>query len=204
MANANVIEIETCLKEALKFCEEHQDLEFIRHYHPRLERAKKLFEDAVKASDHHWIQWQKESQEDKVVWKHMANEYLAAQRALVRQNAVGYPNVRVRHWDEEALLGYVEEMIAYLDEHKADIEDATAMSEKLQRLVGKALKENKDESEAFKNYQRYATQRSNAFGVIGSALWEFRGAMRRHYGKRNPTYLSIRWPLTLNSDETVL
>lgn len=204
MANANVIEIEACLVDSLRFCEGHMDLEFVRHYQPRLERANHEFHESIRLSDEKWTQWQREREEDRLVWKHLANEYLGTQRKLRSLNAVGFPDAYLRHWDEQALAGFVADMIAYLEERRKSIPDAGAMSDRLQRLSNKANSENVEGNEAFKQYQRYASQRSTAFGLVGATLSDFRGAMRRHYGKRDATYQSVRWPMNLNSDETVL
>ena len=204
MPNANVIELEACFEDVLKYCDAHPELDFVKYFHPRLSHAWKIYTKAMRESDLKFVEWRHEEEEDRMTWKHLGVELASVQRQLKRLNAVGYPTQKIRHWDEPALAAVVEEMLAYLTERKTTIEGAPEMIEKLKQKVARASTEARDESVVFREYQRFASNRAEALGSMSAHLWEFRGSMRRQLGKRNADYTSIRWPFSLNPDDGVL
>lgn len=204
MPNANVIELEACIEDVLSYCEAHPTEEFVKYYQPRLSHAWRSYKEAMEESDSKFVEWRKEEEGDLLSWKHLSLELASVQREMRRLNVVGYPNVRIRHWDQEALLALVEKMIGFLTEKKAAIPGADKMAERLKQLASRASTEARDESQVFREYQRFASSRAEALGSLSAHLWDFRGAMRRQMGKRDATYNAIRWPYSLNPDDGVL
>ncbi len=204
MATANVIELETCLKECLDYCRAKTGEEFVDFYLPRLEHAAQKWERSVEMSDKYYLQWQKEFIEDKLAWKHLGAELRATQKMLARLGAEGYDKEIFYHWDEEILTEQVEQMIAYLSERKDVIDEAPAAIQGLQRRLDAATGETSEMDDALHEYNRHVMFRAEAMGTLSNVLSNFRESMRRQLGKKNPEYKSIRWPLTLNPDEPVL
>lgn len=204
MPNANVIELEACFEDVLRYCESHADLDFVKYYYPRLVNAWKTYNTAMKESDSKFVEWRHEEEEDRLMWKHLAVELAATQRRLRSLNAVGYPDTKIRYWDEGALAAAVNDMLAYLQERKASIEGSAEMIEKLKQKLSRASAEARDESSVFRQYQRFASNRADALGSLSAHLWDFRGAMRRQLGKTSADYAAIRWPFSLNPDDGVL
>ena len=204
MATANVIELETCLRESLEYCRTHPDHEFVQYYRPRLEHAKKKWEESVQVADRHYLQWQAEFIEDKLAWKRLGSELRATQKLLRRIGALGYPSTVVYHWDEEILTAAVEEMIDYLEERTGSIDEAQERIETLRRLLGGAQGETSSVDDALHEYNRFVLFQAEAMGTLSNALANFRVAMRRSLGKKSEEYQSIRWPITLAPDEPVL
>ncbi len=204
MPNANVVEIDACLNDCIAWCESNTNVEFVKHYQPLLTSARREFDRILKESDAHFVDWKREEIEDKLAWKHLAIELRTTQNSLRSINAVGYPDERVRYWDGEILTAAVTEMIEYLKERASAIENSAEMIEALERRLARAHGENDDEERTYDIYRRHATQRAQIFGAVTSLISKFRGSMRRHLGKHNEEYKSLRWPFAINSDRTVL
>lgn len=204
MSVANVFELNKCLDDCIRYCEEHADRQHSAMFGPRLRKVRANFEEALKSTDRQFTQWRMESRDDKLAWKHLAKELRQTQDKLAQVGAVGYDPERVMYWSTALLIDAVKEMIVYLNERADQIEFASGQAEKLARMMDKATGEAREESSAFSNYQRFATLRSDAFSDVADSLSSFRQVLRRELGKESADYKSIRWPLTLSPDETVL
>lgn len=204
MATANTIELETCMKQCLAYCEANPEHEFVEYHFPRLRRAHVKYENVLRQSDEKFIEWRREEQQDKLAWKRLGATARATQRALKRVNAVDYPSKRLHHWDEERLVALVERLMTFLDQRRDSIEDAGELFEGLERALSAAEGEGGGESESFDVYVRHASARANAFGSYANALGDFRESMRRYLGIEHEDYASIRWPITLSPDQSVL
>lgn len=205
MAHANVLELETCLDECLVYCEAHPKHEFVAFYRPRLIQAKSRWVETVEVSDRHFLDWKRESREDRVAWTRLSAEYKRAQDVLRRVNAVGYPTETVRHWDEEILADAVGAMLAYLQERE-DVLGAVATEriEALTRVLAAAHGEVKEADHALDVFKRQVLFRAEAMGTMVATIADFRVAMRRALGKKSAEYKSIRWPMSVAPDEPVL
>jgi hypothetical protein len=204
MPNANVIELEACLEDVLKYCDANPETAFVQYYHPRVLHSWRTYSSAMTESDAKFIQWRREEEDDRMMWKHVALELAATQRQLKRLNAVGFPTEKLGHWDEEALVDLVNEMLTYLQERRSVIEGASKLEEVLKQKLARAKVEKTEDSLAFREYRRIASTRADALGSLSAHLWEFRGALRRQSGKRDPSYTDIRWTYSLNPDDNVL
>lgn len=204
MANANVIELEACVEDVLKYCDANPKTAFVQYYHPRILLAWQTYSSTMADSDAKFIQWRREEEDDRMMWKHVARELAATQRQLKRINAVGYPSKKLAHWDEEILVDAVNEMLVYLKERESVLEGAAKLEETLKQKLARAKVEQTQDSLAFRDYRRIAAARADALGSLSGNLWEFRGAMRRQAGKKDPDYTAIRWPLSMNPDDFVL
>ncbi len=204
MPNANVIELEACLEDVLKYCDANPNTAFVQYYHPRVLNSWQTYKSAMTESDAKFIQWRREEEDDRMMWKHVARELASVQRQLKRINAVGFPSEKLGHWDEEALADLVNEMLAYLQERRAALEGASKMEDGLKMKLSRAKVEDTADSLAFREYRRIASTRADALGSLSAHLWDFRGALRRQAGKRDPAYTAIRWPYSMNPDDNVL
>lgn len=204
MSVANVFELTKCLDDCIRYCELHPERAHSVMFGDRLRRARANFEDALKSTDRQFTQWRMESRDDKLAWKHLAKELRLTQDHLAQVGAVGYESERVMYWATHLLVDAVAEMVEYLRDRADQIDFAGKQADKLERMVDSAQGEAKDEGSAFNNYQRFATLRSDAFSDVADSLSSFRVLLRRELGKTNADYQSIRWPLSLAPDETVL
>ena len=204
MGNANFIELETCLSECIEFCSANSDHEFVDIHSARLDDAKRKFEDGISQSDARFITWLNESRDEKLRWKKVGDELANVQKQLRRVNAVDFPTEVVRHWDIELLQNAVDEMVHYLEQKSDSIESASALKDGLTRVTATAQSESKQCALALDEYRRFARLRAEAFGTLSNVLGDFRKSMRRNLGKRDELYQSIRWPMSLEPDETVL
>ena len=204
MAHANVIELETCLEECIRYCADNAGHEFVQFYSPRLDHARDRWTESVERSDHYYLAWQKEFREDRMSWKHLAIELKKTQDALRAVNAIGYPDRIVRHWDEEILADAIREMVAYLESRKDVLDIAAGRIEILTRGLDGAHGENSQAETALKAFKRHVLFRAEAMGTLVATLGDFRVAMRRALGKRSDDYQSIRWPMSVAPDEPVL
>lgn len=204
MATANTIELETCMKQCLAYCEVHPEHEFVAYHMPRLKRADEKYRRIVRESDQKFIQWRREEQQDKLAWKKLGGQARSTQRTLKRVNAVDYPTEKLHHWDEEKLVNLVERLMAFLDARRDSIDEAASLYESLERALDVARDEESDEHSAFDDYSRHASARAAVYGTISNALGNFRESMRRYLGRDHEEYKSIRWPITLMPDQTVL
>lgn len=204
MANANVLELETCLDECIAYCATHQKRDFVEFYEPRLLHAKERWYESVEVSDRHYLDWQREFREDRIAWRKLATEYKATQDALRKLNAVGYPDEIVRYWDEDILTAAVEKLVGYLESRKDVISIADERIEALTRGTASAQGEDTAADAALRQFKLQVLFRAEAMGTMTSAIGDFRVAMRRSLGKKSDEYLSIRWPMTVAPDEPVL
>lgn len=204
MATANTIELETCMAQCLRYCESNPEQEFVEYHYPRLVRANQRYTEIVAKSDRKYVDWKREEREDKIAWKKLAGRARQIQRELKRINAVDYPTERVYHWDEEILVAFIGRLLTYLKGRKDSIAAAAGYVEELERILEKAQSEEVEEGDALEDYRRFAVIRSQSFGGMASALSGFRESMRRYLGTSHEDYAGIRWPVTLNPDESVL
>ncbi len=204
MSTANVIELETCLKQAIEYCETHPEYDFVEYFKPRLDLARRKWEQSVRVSDEHYLKWQTEMREDRTAWRTLATELKKTQKTLRRVNAIGFPTETVLHWDEEILTDAVQEMLDYLEARRDAIEEAGDLIDGLERRLSIAQGEESQADEAFREYNRHVLFRSAALGTLNSTIADFRDSMRRHLGKKHEDYQSIRWPMTVSPDEPVL
>jgi len=204
MSNANVIELERALADCIAYCRDHEDLEFVEYFQPRLEHARKKWESSSESSQREYLEWQAERIDEKVAWKRLARELKAAQTMLRKVNAIGYPDRSILYWDEEALTAEVDAMLGYLRERVDVIDGASSAADKLERLLTLATGENREEDEALHDYNRYVLFLAEALGTLNTAIADFRVSMRKNLGKEHADYRAIRWPLSVAPDELVL
>lgn len=204
MANANVLELETCIEECIAYCAAHPEHDFVAFYAPRLEHARDRWNESVALSDEHYLAWQREVREDRVAWKRLATELKATQDKLHRHNAIGFPDDTVRHWDEEILAAAVEAMLDYLRARTDVLTIAAERIEVLDRALSAAKGEDRDAETALRSFKRHVQFRAAALGTLVATIGDFRVAMRRAMGKKSEQYRSIRWPMTVAPDEPVL
>lgn len=204
MANANVLELETCIEQCIQWCHQNPDHDFVTFYEPRLTQAKARWYETVATSDRHYLEWQREFREDRRAWKKLATELKKTQDALRKVNAVGYPDDVVRHWDEEILAAYVEQLIGYLEARTDVLDLAAERIELLDRHLAAARGDDAETSTAFRAFKSHVLFRAEAMGTMTATIADFRVAMRRTLGKKSEKYKSIRWPMTVAPDEPVL
>lgn len=204
MANANLVELETCMQECIEYCEAHPHMDVVQLYHQTLCATQRNYNECLKTSDVYHLKWRQEQLESRVVWKHLAAELREAQNRLRRMGAIDYPCKRILYWDEELLLQHINAMIAYLLEHTEDIEWAQECIGKCERLVDATKTEGRESQDMFKSFQRFVDLRREAINQAGAIIGEFRSALRRSVGKKDLGYTSIFWPYAIESDENVL
>jgi hypothetical protein len=155
-------------------------------------------------TDKYFAAWRREAGEDKVSYKNIAKILQEVQSRLARIDAIGYPDRRVMYWDEELLEQAVAEMVAYLEEHRGNIDFAEDYLTRIDQLLDTAHTEHDQSSDALRSYKRFFRSRrdalSNAYHIIG----EFRDSIRRNLGKDHPDYQQIRWAWSISPDQSVL
>lgn len=204
MPNANLIELETSLKDCLRYCEQQPNSELAKLYYKRLKFVSDQLHQSIKESDQHHARWRTEEREQLVSWKQLAHALRETQNKLRRIGALGFPEQRIMYWNTDALLRVVAAMDEYLREHADSIEFAIEDADKMQRIISQVNAESQDEDIALKSFQRFVELRREGIAEAGNMIGEFRQAMRRVLGKRHDDYQNIFWPYAIASDENVL
>lgn len=204
MPNANLIELETSLKDCLQYCERNADSELARLFHKRIARTKHQLESSIATSDDYHTRWRTEEREHFVAWKQLAQCLNETKRQLRSINESGFNPAQVLYWDREILTKEANDMVAYLSEKTESIDFAASNIERIERLLDTTVSEGAEELRARKDFQRFVDVRREAISEAGSMIGEFRVAMRRVLGKAHEDYQSIFWPYAIASDEGVL
>ncbi len=205
MSNANLMELETCILDCIAFCERYPDSDQVRFFAPRLEAARRKYEEGLRVSDLSHTRWRTEEREQATAWKQLALSLRAIQKELHRLGAIDFPATRVMYWDQELLVNAVDQMSAYLRQHANDLKGfAPAQLERLEREMSAARGENREVALTLRTFQRHVDKRREAILELGSLIGEFRVALRRSIGKQDPTYQAIAWPYAIASDDNVL
>ena len=204
MANANIIELETCVSDCLRAFQANPDAEFTRIYLEPLLKVQRRWQNSVALSEKHHLRWRAEERDELVSFKHLANALREAQIQLRRIGAIDFPESRVMYWDQELLLSAVAQMREYFEEHREQIEFAGEFLDRFERLQSGALSESRDVGAALKEFQRFVDMRRESLHEVTALLTEIRIGMRRILGKKHPVYTGVRWPYALATDEGVL
>lgn len=204
MPYSNVLELEACLDDCIRYCEEHPDAEYAKLFMDRLKKTRRNWYRSVELSDEQHRRWRTEQRQGRIAWKKLAHDLREVQRELRRVGAIDFPNVRVMYWDEDRLLTVIEAMKSYLAEHADDLEFASDFIERFDRNLGVAASEEREANNALKDYQRVVDLRRATMNDITADIREFRIALRRALGRHHPEYQSIKWPYVIASDEGVL
>jgi len=204
MPNANMLELEACLEDAILFCQEHSDDHYSQLYFDRLVRARSRWLDSIETSDQVHIKWRTEERQELIAFKQLATALRDVQREMRRTGVIDFPAMKVMYWDEAILLAAVERMCEFLRDHTDDIDFAAEYVEKFERLVDSARAGDKEVESSIHEYQRFIHVRREATNEVIALIGEMRTAMRRGLGKKNELYKSIRWPYSIASDDNVL
>jgi chromosome segregation ATPase len=204
MPYANVTELRFCLKDCIKFCEDHPEKEYCEVHGPRLEEALDNLMSVINKTDKQWSKFMSEKGEDKVAWKKLAKALSAAQRELASVDAIGYPDAKLQYWYEERLARVSEQMVDYLESRKDAIDFAESHISKLETALDAARGEDKESNMALREYNRYAGSRKDAIADCNHVIGGFRDSIRRDLGKDDEEYQSIRWAQSVAPDKTVL
>lgn len=204
MSYANINELEVCLVDVLRYCEEHAEREHSQSFEPLLRRAKAEFEESRKLSDQRFARWRAEDGDERLAWKHLARDLGQTQGRLRKVNALGFMDQKVMYWDEGKLIAAVDEMIGYLRERTADLDFAAEQADKLERQKEAAQSDHQGSEMALQDYSRFSQLRADAMANAVATIASFRRTLRRELGRENPEYTSIRWPQAVASDEAVL
>jgi len=201
---ANVVELETSIKACLDYCAAHPNDPVIKTYQPKLAGVWRRYQDSIATSEDVHVKWRAEQKAERIAWKTVATTLREVQIGLRRMGAIDFPAQRILYWDEEALQEVVDEMIEYLQDHAQDIEDAQVWLDQFERLLSTARTEQKEEADALRSFQRFVDLRREAMVELRATIGDFRVALRRTLGKKNPEYLAIYWPQAVAPDENVL
>lgn len=204
MPNANIIELETCIDDCIAYCEQNRSSPYAQLFHAKLSTMRTRWEKSLRLSESHHTRWRSEQREERLAWKHLSNALREAQRELHRVGAIDFPAERVLYWDEERLMIQVDRMRVYLSEHLSALDFAQPMLDKLGRHIETANTEEREADSALGDFKRFIDMRREAMNELGSTIGDFRIALRRGIGKRDPAYQKIRWPFAIASDENVL
>ncbi|MBA2661838.1 MAG: hypothetical protein H0U74_06055 [Bradymonadaceae bacterium] len=204
MANANIVELTTCLDDALVYCQKHPEREHVQVMAPRLAKAKRDLLEGIETTDAHFTHWRDEAGSDRLAWKHLANQLATLQRRLASVNAVGYPDQYVMYWDTEPLQAAVVAMVSYLRARTDQISFAQEQIDKLERQLERCEVDDQGTDAALRTYRRYIQLRADGIREAGDNIGAFRRLMRRELGTEHAEYKSIRWPFSIASDDHVL
>lgn len=204
MPNVNVADLRASLKSCVEFCREHEERDYCERHLPRLERALHELRESRRETDEYFAEWRVEQRQERKSWKELAKTLREAQEELDRVNAVGFPDQRIRYWDEELLEETVREMVSYLEQRTDEIEFAADYADRLTRTLDGAVDEDDEQSDALRAYQRRVKKRSDAMGGAAQVIADFRELLRDELGTDDPEYQSLRWPYALSPDEAAM
>ena len=204
MPNANLVELETSLKDCLRYCERHPESDLARLYHKRLRFVHDQLHESIRESDRQHARWRAEERDHLVAWKQLAHVVRELQNRLRRYDAQDFPAQRILYWDQARLMALVDALRGYLEDHAQGLDFAQEELDRLARAVEKTQAEQQDETTALKAFERFVDLRREGISEAGNLLGEFRVAMRRVLGKKHADYTGIFWPYSIASDENVL
>lgn len=204
MSYANVSELRFCLKDCIKFCEEHPEKEYCQVHGPRLEQTLETLMSVILKTDKKWSNFMSERGEDKTAWKKLSKALSAAQGELARVDAIGFPDAKLKYWYEEGLARVAEEMVEYLEARKDTIEFADKHITALETALDSARSEDVESTRSLREYNRYAGSRKDAIADCSHVIGGFRDSIRRDLGQDAPEYNEIRWAQSVSPDKTVL
>lgn len=200
MSNANFIELESCIEACVRYCDTHQEHDFVEIYHSRLEHAKAKFEDGVRVSNEKYTSWQMAVSEETRAWKKTATLLKQAQKETSLRGIANFPDKRILYWDTEYLTVAVNELSEFMSKQTQDLGE---LNEALKRALSSAKIKKTIATKKVSTYSRYSRMRSEGLGTLNATLGDFRKSMRHSLGEKSEEYLSIRWPMTLAPDERI-
>lgn len=204
MPSANTVELETSLRDCVAYCERHPNSTVSEIFREKLVMSQRRYYESIRTSDEQHVKWRTEQREQKLAWKHLAGELRDVQNRLRRMGAIDFPSERILYWDEQLLVAAIARMQSYLTEHQDNLEFATGSLEKFERLLSDTRSEGRDADEALRSFQRFVDLRREAMTQAAAIIGEFRVALRRTVGKKDPEYNAIFWPYAIASSEGVL
>lgn len=204
MAQANISEVRTCIKQCLSFCETNSDREYCQRHGPKFEDVLDRLESSRLESDEYYKEWRAAIKEQHIKWREVSEELADLQDELERVNAVGFPDQQTRYWDEERLAEVVGEMVDFLESNADDIDiDVEDAVERLERKVDSARETIEREQETRDAYKRIVKKRSEAMQDAAVTIGDFRDELRQVLGADHDEYQSIRWPYSVAPDESL-
>jgi len=204
MPNVNMANLRASLEQCVEFCRDNDNRDYCARHLPMLEEALEELKESREETDDRYADWRDRRQDQLQAWKRVAKLLDETQRELNRVNAVGYPDQKVRYWDQELLEGVVEEMIEYLRARTDEIESAETYADKLRRELDEALEEIEKQEKALRLYQRLVEKRTDAMAGAAQAVKDFRALLEDEIGTDHPDYEGIRWPYALSPTEAGL
>jgi chromosome segregation ATPase len=204
MANVNMAELRSTLEHCVEFCRKHDERDYCQRHRPLLENALEELEESRKETDQYFADWRECQRQQKKSWKELAGELRDAQKELDRVNAYGYPDERIRYWDEERLEEAIDEMIEYLQEHTDEIDFAADLADKLDRKLDIAHQYVDEQEDALDVYRSKIKKRSDAMGGAAQVIGDFRELLRDELGIEDEEYQSIRWPYNISPDDATI
>lgn len=203
MSNANFIELETCIEHCINYCADHQTLDFVGIYEPRLIHARARFDEGIEVSDRKYLFWQTAVAEETRAWKTVATQFKALQKDIARTGTKDFPDQSVMYWDTEILSDSVSELFEFIESF-SEKEELQNEVDRLKRAIDSAAAKRVISTEKVSVYSRFSRMRSESLGTLNATLGDFRKSMRRNLGIDHADYQSIRWPMTLAPDDRIL
>lgn len=204
MAYATIAEIEVCLADCIRYCEQNPGSAQCVRYGARLKKVHADFHATEEMAGQQFSTWRREEGLDKASWKRVATLLRDAQRQLREVDAIGYPDQRVLYWDEELLEVAARQMMDYLRARTADFEFAAEYLSRFEQAIGAAHSEGRQSGEALRTFHNHVGARREALTDATQLITEMRAFMRKKLGVSHPDYTSIRWVWAFSPDEPVL
>lgn len=204
MAYATIAEMEVCLADCVRYCEQNPGSAQCVRFGARLKQVLAEFHATETIADRQFSSWRREEGLDKASWKRVATLLRDVQRELREVDAIGYPDQRVMYWDEELLEAAARQMMDYLRARSADFGFATEYLTRFEQAISAAHGEGQQSGEALRTFHNHVGARREALTNATQLISEVRSFMRKKLGADHPDYRSIRWVWALSPDEPVL
>ncbi len=200
MANVNFFELEACLSSLLAYFDKHPREASTALFQARVVKVDAHLRETIETTDRIYNKWRVEGGEERLAYKHLQKAVKAAQRQLAALDAVGYPTQVVSYWDQEDTLEAAQQMLAFLKEHREDLDFADESLSEIQRLLNNVEREGEEVTTALAGYREVSSSRKLAMEIVQDIIKEVRPSMRREFGRDSEAYKSIRWPAMLDPD----
>lgn len=205
MANLNLFELETCLKNLDTFATRHPRKAYATRLHARVKTALATFREQETSTDKLYFAWRRELAEDLNAVKSLNRVYKEAQSQLAALGVIfdsdhEHLARRIGYFDKDELLGYVDDMIDFLNQNRHSLDFAAESIAEMERFKALSTNEHSETDQARELYRRKAVGRKMAIENATNIIVDFRDAIRNDVGPDSPLYTSILWPAALNPD----
>lgn len=191
MIQPNFSDLDSRVRRAIELVAANPDTPSSRAYGTQLQTALRQFRATNKSTDATYTAWRMKRGEQMTAFRDLRVESDRT-RALCDEHAIDeYPSQRIVYTDEEELLAFIAEAVAYLKDHVDTWKWVGEQITKLESGVDEAAALKREEKAAYRRYVARAEDRVKTYDNLYAT---FTGYLRdaRNDLRGEPKYVEIR------------